>query len=303
MHRRLISIIFALVPVFCFSQDFLHSVDYVYGMGRGDSVFAADSAAMLSLSMSLRTHVVNETSHTIRETNKGITSVFEKNVSLDSSIDLSDSQNYVLRDNDGYIVYRYFNKRKYIDTHMSQYLFFMQKANEIKGTNVKHEKNLLLGCYYLAYLALDTPIMDLYGNIEDNKKDIIKMARETYCCNDYGTLAFIAKKWNGYEVSMAGQIDRFGDTEPIELVGFEYFNEFEWANPKCLSSKCNFDENLSNDPNTNVKYRRGVVEVKHPQVFYHILYEKYDGGRYIKIEVPDKWYFSVLQIKNPLFLP
>lgn len=300
--RRFLPLIFIWLSLPCFSQDFLHSDDYIYGMGRGDTVFAADSSAMLSLSMSLRTGVVNTSSHMIEKEGGKITSVFKKNVSLDSSIDLPDTRNYVTRAGDEYIVYRYLNKKEYIDSHISQYLSYMAMADSVRGSNVKHEKNLLLGCYYLAYKAIDTPIMDLYTDTESNKIDIARRAREVYHSGDYGFLMFVGKKWNGYEVSMGGQVDRFGDTEPIELIGFEYVNDGKWLNPVGLSVKRNFDVGMSDDPNTNVRYRRGLVETDSPHVFYRILYEKYEDGRYVKIQVPDEWYFSLMDIRNPMFL-
>lgn len=188
------------------------------------------------------------------------------------------------------------------NTPYDLYLLHMDEAARIKGSNVKHEKNLLLGCYYMAYSALDTPIMEGYPDTKDKKEELLKLAASLYSSGGYGFLMLVGKRCNGYEVSMGGQIDRFGDTEPIELVGFEYLNDGEWNAPVELSAKLNFDVDMSDDPFTDVRYRRGSIISDSPDIQYRILYERYLNGRYVKIDVPQSWYFKPLQVRNPMFL-
>lgn len=182
------------------------------------------------------------------------------------------------------------------------YLLHMDEVARIKGSNVKHEKNLLLGCYYMAYSALDTPIMEGCPDTKDKKEELLKLAASLYSSGEYGFLMLVGKTRNGYEVSMGGMIDRFGDTEPIELVGFEYLNDGEWNAPVELSAKLYFDVDMSDDPFTDVRYRRGSIISDSPDIQYRILYERYLNGRYVKIDVPQSWYFNPLQVKNPMFL-
>lgn len=188
------------------------------------------------------------------------------------------------------------------NTPYDLYLFQMDEAARLKGSNVKHEKNLLLGCYYMAYSALDIPIMEGYPDTKDKKEELLKLAASLYSSGEYGFLMLVGKRCNGYEVSMGGQIDRFGDTEPIELVGFEYLNDGEWNAPVELSAKLNFDVDMSDDPYTEVRYRRGSIISDSPDIQYRILYELYLNGRYVKIDVPQSWYFKLLQVRNPMFL-
>ena len=298
--KKFYCILFSLIFVInANSQEFLYNDDYVYGAG------ITDSAAMVSLASTIKTNIVNEINYTISESNKRITEDYKKDIKLSSSLLIEGAKLYLTGDNKGNtIYYRYINRKQYIDNQIDLYNYYLSEIERIKGSNCKHEINLLLGYYYLAYQALDTPLMtafcgDKYASI---KNEIINRASILYVSKEYGYLCLNQKKWYGYTATMAGRFDVNGDSQPIDLIGFEYFLDNEWKSSDYFSTEAYQEVNISKTPNDNMRYRMCILKSDNSKIRYRKLYETYCYGFYTKIEVPESWYFKELFMGNPNFL-
>lgn len=290
MRKVITIIVLGVMSLTCYAQDFLHSKDYIYGCG------ATDDDALISLAKQISAFVETGTVSKIKEINGEVTEEFVKTESVTSNINVTDTEQQYY----GGKYYRYINKSNYINSHLAVYRSYIEQAKEYDGSNKKHELNLILGCYYKAYEAINTPLMEVFSpSVISYKAELIRRAKTLYNSGKYGILSVNYEHFPGYYVSMSGISDPEDTIQPATLIGFEYKYNGEWLMPYYMSTVIYQDGDIDAYANDDAKYKMGLVKGNPSHIEYRKLYEEFDGMYYIKISVPDEWYFETRYIDNP----
>lgn len=285
--KRLYFIITSLFicECFCFSQDFLTNTDYVYGVG------VTDSAAVVSLSISIGVQVVSDVEYTIIEQNDSISSSFKKKRGMSYTRFLSDTKSFY----ENGIYYRFINKKEYVDDILKNVNYYVNKAEEIDTSYVKHNINLILGCYYNAYCALNDELFILFTKkqYESFKESFLLKAKLVYSSGLYGSL-FLDEKMNYGYIVCTNFCSKTVEGVRSSLFAFEYNDNGTWMLPTHFSIYQGIKKNYSL-PNDNLLFDSCYISTSNNHITYRILYENEFG----KINVPDEWYFTELKIYNP----
>lgn len=294
--KRYLLFVLLLCSVSCYSQKFIGNSDFVYAKGVAKTQIDAENAALLSLSNTIGAKVTNVTSYSVTERNGSKTESYRKDIGVNSSITLGDEvDTYVETQGRKYIVYKYINKREYINRQKQIYKRCLALKDSIyrNCTEIKHSKNLMLGQYYFAYMALNTPIMDAYspGNIELKDK-LLKEIKECYVKD--GRFGFMSlyqdKDPRGYYARMLGQRTK-------GVYGFEYLYEGKWVMPQYYY----FSVSLLKPDGTDDAFSHSItprclIVTTSCKIHYRLLYEYQKDGELYRIDVPESWYFKDLTI-------
>lgn len=255
-------------PTGDFAMDHIvNNRNCVYGCGEGSSREEADELAMQAFLQALKVHCEAEVPVEAGDINIYVSRVAgSKKRNADAK----------------YVVYRYVDKKEYIDNHLLECGEYMHLADtyEFEGRGI----NLKLGAYYYAYQAIDTKLMDvLYEDNALQKKIIKKKMQDVY--------------------SRVIGINRYGDESRVcvwamgdpPLYSFEYKLDGKWKKPTILSEKLT---NVLNNSNTFYgkyeKVRKYVscyiprMERRDPPM--RIMFDKIVGDEIVQIDVPEEWY-------------
>ena len=143
----------------------LNSKDIIYGEGWGATREAADESAFASLSYNIQT-IVSSDIITLRKNEK--VSLLSSTISMTKTV--IGGTEWFLEEVDGvYHVYRYINIPSYIKCHLENYDRIMGWYLESDGNYAKQATYL-----YLAYKAINNPIMDRFNIINDEMKADLK---------------------------------------------------------------------------------------------------------------------------------
>ncbi len=283
-----LSLLLLILPMLCYRQDFLNNPDYIYGVGIAKTEAAADSLAMLSMARAIYTDVTNETSMRVHSDGVKSNRSYDNNVSLKTRIRIVGSKKLVNRiKRKEYEVYRYFNKKEYIDQHLSVYEYKRMEADKLMfaESHIKnyrsdnpHNVNLVLGSLYTAYEAVNDTLLNLLY-----PKSVV--LRETLK-SEIKTVYDRAKSIRIWDGGQHGIMAKDNNNNP--LPGFEYQNDKgEWVSPTVFKTMDEKQEVTRDDTKKRWAHVEGIVN----NTAYHILYEELVDGKYMKIPVPDLFYF------------
>ena len=287
--RKIFAIIVSLgISVVCYPQSFLENSSYIYGVGE------TDEEALLSLSRSITAVAYSRTDYAVSDVDGKVKKEFNKESSVTSSVNLV-AVSKCLRSNGLY--YRYINKNEYLADAEAEYHKYIKKAIDLYGTNCKHEPNLILGCYYLAYCSIDNELSEILGGkkfkrLKDNAKE---MARDAYLSSEYGWLVLEEPNTsiNRTFVKICGGNEDFDNAQPANLFGFEYELDGVWVSSMFFMERAFCTENYSVTQNVGEKEYKMCSIVGIPKKsYYRVLYETYEDGVYMKLDVPNDWYFK-----------
>ena len=311
--RRILSIIVLLaLCLSAYSQGFVPSDAYLYGVGMSHSEESADSVAMLSLSRSIYTKVTSESERIVSEVDGKYSDSFVKRTGLSSSIGITGAKKDVSVGADGqYVVYRYIDKEAYIADRIGRYSDNMNKGYDYEESNpmskdsLKHRKNLALGSYYKAYEALvdTTGILNLlYGK---EKVDFFKGKALERIENLY---------YNGWERIHVDNADHRKSSSGFRVVypysgqfiteylyAFEYYDNGEWKRPVAYYEKgdSTYSRASKDDTIGETDYTRAIIAYTPKTnergwfelIEYRWLFEEKVDGMYVKLNVPEWMYY------------
>ena len=282
------------------AQEFLNNDDYIYGVG------ATDSAAVVALSTSISVSVKSEINYAICERGKSIEESFKKDVNIFSSIVIPNSRQYV---GDNGLYYRYINKTEYIQKKESEYFRYMSAVDEMTGNKTrvrkKHEINLILGNYYLAYCSMSEPlIVALLGSVAVTRSEnAMYMAKSVYNSHDYGMPCIYCKEFKSYIIYTIGGYEIPETAQPTDMFAFEYFLDGKWVLPVLYSERFPWGSSAHyNTDNDSVPSKMCMVRANSSQLKYRIIYECVNNGTIMKLNVSDEWYFNIFNVRNPYSL-
>ena len=312
MKRTIVTLLLFLFAWSTKSQGFHANDNILYGVGVSYNEESADSVAMLSLSRTIRTRVVNESEHVISENNGSSDDRFKKRTALYSTVEILGAKKHVEIDPDGrYVVYRYIDKERYVGERIEQYSHYMEMGNSLNVRVVfdtlKHRKNLLLGCYYRAYEAVSdtTGLFSLlYGR--ERAEVLAGLAMESLM-NAY---------YNGWEYIYVDEQDGMRTEDGARLVhgyssilitdklyAFEYFDGVSWSVPPFLfESAGDYHLNMKSSWSVGEQdYERALIQFSPSRdsrgIFvpleYRWLFEEKINGVYVKIDVPERFYYLI----------
>lgn len=294
--KRLISFIFLLCCICCYSQDFLGNSDYVYAKGVARTQVDAENAALQSLASKIGIKVTNVSTYSITERNGRITEEYNKNIGTNASMSFGDEvQTYVETDRKNVVVYKYINVKQYVNEHKAAYNKYIAIADSISKNckKIKHSKNLVLGQYYLAYNELNTPLMNAYSdNNYEIKERLLNTAKETYEMDGRYGYPTLMKKTDsrGYFVKMTGEITK-------SVYGIEYLRDGNWELPfyfyyDIFSSSREGTDNAFTPEATP----RCLLIAQSSDIHIRYLYEIEKEGVLYRLNVPENWYFCDITI-------
>ena len=294
--KKVLLLVLLLCSITCQAQFFIGNPDYVYAVGKAKTQTEAENAALLSLANAISIKVTNKSSYTVTETDGKVSENYRKDIGTNSSATFGDEvQTYVEADKKSVTVYKYVNKKEYVINQTKVYKDCIAKADSIYRycSSIKHSKNLILGQYYTAYIALDTPLMDAYAdkNVEI-KKRVLDKAKEIYgMTGRLGYVSVISNKGSyGYYVDMQGE-------RTNSVYGFEYLNNGKWVMPQFYYySKITSKPDGTDNAFSSKKTPRCLVYSDTKEIFIRYLYEYQKDDALYKIEVPESWYFKKIKI-------
>lgn len=294
--KKALFLVLLLYSITCQAQFFIGNPDYVYAVGKAKTQTEAENAALLSLANTIGIKVTNQSSYTVIESNGNVSENYIKDIGTNSSAAFGDEvQTYVETDKKSITVYKYVNKKEYVAKQTKMYKDCMVKADSIYRFcySIKHSKNLILGQYYTAYTALDTPLMDAYGDKNaEIKKRVLDKAKEIYGMT--GRLGYASvmtnKGSNGYYVDMQGE-------RTNSVYGFEYLYNGNWVMPQFYYySKAVSNLDGTDNAFAEKKTPRCLVYSDTKNIYIRYLYEYQKDNALYKIEVPESWYFKKIKI-------
>lgn len=280
MFRFKLLLVLLCLSVVSYGQDFLNNEDYLYAKGMGATQEEADNAALVSFSKTLQSRITSRTEYAISEENGDITRSFSKNISIDNSMVGKNIEQYVEFENGIYTVYRFINKKKYLNDRLTIYNAYLSKAEEYKQCNSSHKINFVLGAYYMAYDTIDDVIMDVL-NCDNNamKNNIFMEAKKTYTF--FCRLETVENRRNFIKCNTG---------KP--LYGFQYLTRYgEWRYPESYFKDENFLVTMSNSPKDE-EYRCCMIRNSGAVSIFRKTYEIPLPNNGIGfINVPENWYF------------
>lgn len=291
MRRLLLILVFCIANLFCYSQDFLYDSNYVYGTGVSDDEQTAEETAMLSLSRALCTKVINETERYVTETDAGIKEGFSKNTHLTSNITVEGARKYTTFEGGKYVVYYFFNKTEYINTRTEAYAAHLSLVKAAETSSHPHSLNIMLGNLYRAYTCMDTELMAvLYPQAESMKKHALEKMKKIY--ETGGPLTAHQLTWHSMEVQQDGSPwPKF-----FPVAAFEYIHNGKWeySSSRIKGYRENGSMLIEEDQsleNVVIMYKPSAgCGIKHIQ--YRWLYEEMIDGEIVRINVPERFYFT-----------
>ena len=301
VRRSVITIIMGIVCIFAYPHDFITNPDYVYAVGEGKTQDEAERAAFMSLSSKLKIEVKNEVKHSLSLNDNEISENYSSVSGLYSGMTFGEEIETAVEKvkNKHYRVYKYINKREYVERQhdLSKYYFNKADSLEHHGNKfVKHAQNLILGYYYKAYEALDTDLMNAFEDNDSEKQRILNRDSVIYQTTKYGLPTLVRGSGSNYYVEMAGVVH---NSEPIGLCGFEYYFRDGWKTPQNLfvHSYDSYPAD-SHDVFDSTLYHKCIIRGDNNKIQYRILYEYEENGNYYRINVGDRWYFNEFYITN-----
>lgn len=298
--KRLLLFILIFCNVCCYSQDFLGNSDYIYAVGVAKSQVEAENAALVSLAKKIGVKVSDFSYYSVTETNGKVSENYKKDIKSETSNYFTDEvETYVEAGRKNITVYKYVNVKEYVAKRQKIYNSCMSAIDSIykRCTSIKHSKNLILGQYYLAYQALDTPLMDAYAkNNVQIKKKVFEKAQEAYRKeSSFGFLTLLKKTDpRGYFVVMSGAI-----TEGVH--GIEYMHNGQWTLPYYFYySTSSMSPDGTNDAFSSEKTSRCLLVSDNNKILARYLYEIKKDGQLYRLEVPENWYFCTITIDTNL---
>ena len=274
-----LSLLILFLPVLCYGQEFLdYPDDYLVGHSIAKTEAAADSLALISLAREFYTDVVSETSSKFYDDGRSRKQTYSNNVELKTRIRIAGAKKYVNRIRRGeYEVYRYFNKKEYVEERIYSYTHYLNEAERYRNSDYPHRTNLVLGSMYNAYVSLNDTLLSLLYPKSVNLKETLK--REIKTTYDLAEHVYL---WNS---DSHGKMIKEQNNRP--LLGFEYMSKTgEWVVP-IVFKEIERQEVTRDDK----KKRWACVDNLGSSREYHVLYEELEMGRYVKIVVPEEFYF------------
>lgn len=300
--KRILLFLLLLCSISCYSQEFFGNSDYVYAKGIASSQPLAENAALLALAEKIGIEVTNVASYSyfVDEDGKVVERI-KKDVGTSSSMSFGDEvETYIESFNKKkVVVYKYINVKEYVNKQKGKYEECLRVADSIykRRSSIKHSKNLVLGQYYIAYKALDLPIMNVYNkNNAALKEKLFKKAEQIYKEEGkFGFLTLLPKTDSrGYFVKMEGE-------RTAGLQNFEYKRNGEWELPYYFYYSVLMTEtDGTRDAFTKHITRRCLLISDNSDIEARFLYEFEEEGALFKINVPEKWYFCDEIIDNTI---
>ena len=278
--RQLLFVWLIFLPItLCFGQDFLHSDDYVYGVGSSLCESTADSLALLSFSKCVHVNVDNTLNRTVTESKTGYDETYFNNVTINSNISVSGLKKYVTFENGVFVVYYYLNKSEYIKRCLEEYNENIRLANEYDTLNCPHSDNLMLGYYYLALeIMSDDMLMSFYRYSKVARDGLITTISEKYKYLEYYLTARNVEKNNH------SGIYRIREENSKTLPGFEYFKNGKWIIPHAY-----LDEHENECGYESAKW----AYIYTYENKYRYLFEVKTDYGLVKINVPNEFYSRI----------
>ena len=289
--KRLISFILILCNIYCYSQEFLGNSDYIYAVGVAKTQTEAENAAYLSLSNKTGIAVTNTARYSISEQNGKISENFEKNIGTDASMVFGDEvQTYIEVGKKKYTVYKYINIKQYVAKQQAIYNKYLASADSIsrRCRDIKHSKNLILGLHYLAYKAIDTPLMDVYADRNIEVKNKLRSKTEEIYKKEgpFGFIMLLEKTDpRGYFAIMSGERTK-------SVHGIEYFRNGKWELPFYFYFNAStLSDDGTSDAFSSKKAKRCLLISDSSKILVRYLYEIEKDGQLYRLDVPENWYF------------
>ena len=255
----------------------LNSPDIVYGVAVSDDEHFAEELARVSLSNEIGARVTNEKRLKTSERNGQVSEDYFEDIKVSSSMLIRGAKKIIKRLDDGrYKVYQYINKKAYVSERIDAYNKFVGEVKEYAKTEGPHKVNLILGSMYNAYASVnDTLLNFLYPKSINFKETLERDIKVLY------DRAKTVRIWDGGQHGvMAYEMNHH------PLPGFEYQNSNgEWVSPIVFKT-ADTQEVTNDDSKKRWACIDGIVGKT-----YHILYEELVDGKYMKIPVPDLFYF------------
>lgn len=277
--RKIFILMFMFICVITRAQ-----INDEYAVGEGSSYDEALYALSINIGVDvdyvanlMRSDIRGRVSETFDETRTVTTSLSASGIEVKM-----EGEKYIAR----------FNKSAYINSHLETYRYCMSQAKAIKGTHIKHEKNLILGYYYDAYKALSDDLMRKLYDSKSKRQDIVTLAKDMYSNGSYGSLFFYGDVTDGYSIINAGNYNY------PSLFGFKYYLDGKWVYPEAYSTSRSdlfFYKNGFDEKNYLTCYIKSKTK---SNAYYIVLYERFneDTNRYEVINVPRNWYFQIFSI-------
>lgn len=327
MKKLILILICALYSTISYSQYFIGNKDYVYSIGFGSTIEEADKDALSMLSSMLKTHVKTYSIHQVTQINNKIDEKYSQNTITNSSIELKDCHIYTDSIVSGrtkvYKVYRYINKKEYVDNRLKVVKSLIENKKSIiyiGNKKIYNSINLRIGNYYYAYQILDDDLMTLFYYKNEDLKDFIKnkaieLQKMIFIKETSGLYFNVLKK----DIPIYGKdmdhINRsFFDDKNIYFLDMtpdsynldiEYWNGKNWVDTYDKSFTETYSK-LYRIPCNDLLHRNKYTLNNHicyktangtdrialyRQLKYRIKFETLtDTGEIIAINVPDDWY-------------
>lgn len=281
MRYPFVILLLTFPAINAYGQEFLENDSvYIYATGVGKTQSSADEEAILSFSRTLQTKVTSTVTFDAIDRNGVVEKTASKNIVLDNSVIAKNVKQIVRLDGDIYTVYRYINRRQYIEERLLSYNDYLDKAKRYRETEDAHRLNFIIGAYYLAFHSIDDAIMDIINP-------------------DNGILKDYAMREAQREYSNASRLEFMGDGKTLvkcnaglPLYGFQYLGrDGRWRLPEAYFTDTEFLVAESRSPE-NKDYRCCLIKNGGDEIMTRKTYEvpTLNYGVAI-INVPENWYF------------
>lgn len=307
--RKVFCFIVLLISNDLYSQEFLHSNDYIYGEGRGRSIEEADRAALATLANTLLFTVKASANNNASDQNRNGSRYIEQETEPNISLALANSKLYIDDKSSGrrnYRVYRYFNKKEYIETRKKLVDELLNGHDTLRNVA---DINLKLGKHYRAYQILDDDLMSfLDPNNEETKKYIKEKALRVQKAVQFYESAGYYFYYDMDDFPYIGRVCDYTDKPSYDpknfYIGisigmfykfdFEYWDGTKWCNEYSRSINRSSDLNYSTIfkiSSTPTLPRDKFID-KSNKLICRILYAVINNlGEKVIIDVPDDWYY------------
>lgn len=282
------------------AQEFIDNNDYVYAEGYGNTIEEADKHALSLLANNIKVNVKSFSEYYVKANGYDMQKSYSEKIITFTDIIIKDSQVEVIKlSNDYYHVYRYINKKEYVNNRLN-------KIKKILDVHKKYGRtgNLILGEYYYAYCIYDDDLMELfYPQSITLKKELknkaINLQKSVYV-EETSKLYFNVEN----------------DSFPLygidyQLINNECFdlNNFYFKVMGPYAYKLNFEikvgdkwikdyiKSIGNDSSPlycvkcNLSLPRNIFYKSDKLLEYRVIYEIIDDfNNRVKIDVPNDWY-------------
>lgn len=286
MLRVLFSTVTLLFSIAAYSQEFLNDDNYAYGVGVADDEHSAYETAMVSLAQSIYTDIRSRTEMSAWEDDGGAGSSYLRDIGLNSDMRIDGAKKYVTFSGGKYVVYCYFNKKKYVDERMTEYGKWMTLADkylqDYKNDAYPRALNYLYGSLYHAYESMDDRLMGVLHPYSKSLKDDV-FGRLSEMHRNYFPRPHVLKG-SGVLFPVVLDCERY-------IPDFEYLNaDGEWNTPDGYRKYPPVSHPYHEDKLTPLIFCSGGSAYHGPE--FRILYEDEVGGRPVRLYVPEKFHFE-----------